>query len=315
MSLMPDGEQLQIWPVEGDRLDDASLPAEPGNGLASEGAQDRAGAVTTFINIISDSIGDSAATMAQAAVSQFAQGRFAFNRLPNVSSLAQMKPFIDQQLELTDGPIVLFHTIANEHLRAQLEHYLQDKPVVAVDMIGSVINAIARVSGLSPRGEAGLIRETDAAYYGRIEAIEFAVEHDDGRNPETIDDADIVLIGVSRSSKTPLAIYLATLGYKVANVPLVSGSEPPEVIYNLDKRRVFGLTTDPVLLASIRQRRLGNAIDVASSYASIDAVMEDLDRARIVMRRIGCIIIRTDNRAIEEVTQEILRYYHNSFPK
>ncbi|MCL2631533.1 MAG: kinase/pyrophosphorylase [Coriobacteriia bacterium] len=267
-----------------------------------------------IINIISDSIGDSAATMAIAAASQFSNDRCVINRLPRVSSLQQMIPFIEQHISESMEKIILFHTIADEQLRAELDDYLMDKQVVAVDLIGPAIDAIALATGRAPRGEPGLIRETDQAYFSRIEAMEFAVEHDDGRSPMDLDQADIVLIGVSRTSKTPLSIYLATQGYKVANVPLASGIEPPEQIFKLDRQRVFGLTYDPELLSAIRLRRLGNASEVAKSYASLPNVIYDLEQARQVMRRIGCIVVRTDNRAIEEVAQEILRYYHNSFP-
>lgn len=267
------------------------------------------------INIISDSIGDSAATMAVAAASQFSNHKCIINRLPNVSSLAQMIPFIEQHVEASEESIILFHTIADEQLRAELDDYLLGKKVVAVDLIGPAIDAIAQATGRTPRGEPGLIRETDEAYYRRIDAIEFAVEHDDGRNPDDLPEAQIVLIGVSRSSKTPLSVYMATLGYKVANIPLTMGSEPPKELFSLDFRRVFGLTTDPTLLSAIRQRRLGTAADIARNYAQIDKVIEDLEQARVVMRRIGCLVIRTDNRAIEEVAQEILRYYHQSFPE
>ena len=265
------------------------------------------------INIISDSIGDSAAIMAVAAASQFSNDRCIINRLPNVSSLAQMVPFVEQHIGSGERKIILFHTIADEQLRAELDDFLMDKQVVAVDLIGPAIDAIAQATGRMPRGEPGLIRETDEAYFDRIEAMEFAVEHDDGRNPNDLSDAQIVLIGVSRSSKTPLSIYLATQGYRVANIPLTMGSAPPSQLFELDKRRIFGLTTDPKLLSAIRLRRLGNASEVAKNYASLDRVIDDLEQARAVMRRIGCIVVRTDNRAVEEVAQEILRYYHTSF--
>ncbi|MDR0458953.1 MAG: kinase/pyrophosphorylase [Coriobacteriales bacterium] len=266
-----------------------------------------------IINIISDSIGDSAATMAIAAASQFSDGKCLINRLPKVNSIEQMRPFIEQHLQDTSGEMILFHTIADEQLRAELDDYLRDKNVAAVDLIGPAIDAIALATGRTPRGEPGLIRETDEAYFIRVEAMEFAVEHDDGRNPESLADADIVLIGVSRTSKTPLSIYLATLGYKVANVPLALGSEPPTQLFELDRRRVFGLSTDAALLSSIRHRRLGNAAEIAATYASLNSVLDDLDQARMVMRKIGCIVIHTDNRAIEETAQVILRYYEASF--
>jgi regulator of PEP synthase PpsR (kinase-PPPase family) len=265
------------------------------------------------INIISDSIGDSAATMAIAAASQFSDGNCTINRLPKVNSIEQMRPFIEEHIHETGDDMILFHTIADEHLRAELDDYLRDKHVAAVDLIGPAIDAIAVATGRTPKGQPGLIRETDEAYFHRIAAMEYAVEHDDGRNSDRLDDADIVLVGVSRTSKTPLSIYLATLGYRVANVPLTLGSEPPGQLFGLDRRRVFGLVSKPEVLSSIRRRRLGEALDLAATYAKLASVLDDLEEAREVMRRIGCIVIRTDNRAVEETAQEILRHYRASF--
>ncbi|MDR0308505.1 MAG: kinase/pyrophosphorylase, partial [Coriobacteriales bacterium] len=114
-----------------------------------------------IINIISDSLGDSAATMAIAAASQFSDGTSVINRLPKVSSLEQMVPFIESHLDDSPGEMILFHTIADEHLRAELDDYLMDKSVVAVDLIGPAIDAIAVATGRPPKGQPGLLRETD----------------------------------------------------------------------------------------------------------------------------------------------------------
>jgi regulator of PEP synthase PpsR (kinase-PPPase family) len=274
------------------------------------------------IYIISDSLGDSAATMAVAAASQFSEGACVIERLPKATSLEQMAVFIETHLARArasgqaDGPgeMVLFHTIADTTLRSQLEDYLKDKPVVAADLIGPAIETIAEATGQKPKGEPGLIRKTGKEYFDRVGALEFAVDHDDGRNTEQLDQADIVLIGVSRSSKTPLAIYLATHGYRVANVPLAAGTDPPQQLFEIDSRRIFGLTSDAELLSEIRYRRLGSARDVAGAYAEPTNVQVDLDEARQLMRRLGCIVVRTDNRAIEETAQEILRYYELTYP-
>jgi len=267
-----------------------------------------------IINIISDSLGDSAATMAVAAARQFSEDTCLINRLPNVNSLPQMKPFIEAHLNDSADEMILFHTIADEHLRAELDDYLMDKPIVAVDLIGPAIDAIAVATGRVPKGVPGLLRKTDERYYDRIAAMEYAVEHDDGRNADHIEDADIVIIGVSRTSKTPLSIYLASQGYKVANIPLVPGVEPPPQLFAVDRRRIFGLTSDPELLSKIRKRRLGEAIALAPQYADSSGVNDDLEQARRLMRQIGCLVVRTDRRAIEEIAQEVLRYLKQSFP-
>jgi regulator of PEP synthase PpsR (kinase-PPPase family) len=266
------------------------------------------------IYIISDSLGDSAAMMAVAAASQFSEGNCVIHRLPKAANIEQIAYFIQTHLTQSSGEIAVFYTIADPELRAQLDEYVADKPVAAVDLMGPAIEAIAEATGLKPRGEPGLIRKTDKEYFDRVGALEFAVDHDDGRNADQLDQADIVLIGVSRSSKTPLAIYLASHGYRVANVPLAAGIDPPSQIFEIDPRRVFGLTSSAGLLSEIRYRRLGDAREVANAYAEPASVQVDLDEARQLMRRLGCIVVRTDNRAIEETAQEILRYYELTYP-
>jgi len=148
----------------------------------------------------------------------------------------------------------------------------------------------------------------DEEYFERIGATEFAVSHDDGRNPEDIPLADVVLIGVSRTSKTPLSMYLAFKGYRVANVPLAPGIEPPSEIFEADPRKVFGLVTDGEVLVEVRRERMREIGAFVPRYADREAVEQELEDARALMRRIGCIVIRTDNRAVEESAQEIIRY-------
>ena len=263
------------------------------------------------ILIISDSLGDTAATVAHAAAAQFDQDAIAVSRLYKVSSIAQIRTFLEMHLaQLGEGEeAVLLYTIVNPRLRDELADYIVDKPIRAVDLISDAISAIAESTGLAPEMRAGVNREIDEAYLKRIEAMDFAVDHDDGRNPEGLKDAEIVLIGVSRSSKTPLSMYLSSLGYKVANVPLVPGSTPPKEIYDLDPMRVFGLMSSPEVLARVRRRRIGEAgAAVAPSYVDLDRIEDDLEEARRIMRKVGCRIIHTENRAIEETAQEILRY-------
>jgi regulator of PEP synthase PpsR (kinase-PPPase family) len=252
--------------------------------------------------------------MAIAAASQFSDGTCTIHRLPKATNIEQMAHFIETSMAQATSEIAVLYTIADPALRAQLNEYVTGKPLAAVDLMGPAIEAIAEATGLKPKGEAGLIRRTDKGYFARVSAMEFAVDHDDGRNVEQLPQADIVLIGVSRSSKTPLSIYLASRGYRVANVPLASGTEPPRQLFEIDRRRIFGLTSSAGLLSEIRYRRLGDAQAVAGAYAEPANVQTDLDEARQLMRRLGCIVVRTDNRAIEETAQEILRYYELTYP-
>ena len=139
-------------------------------------------------------------------------------------------------------------------------------------------------------------------------------EYAGGRNPQELHQADIVLLGVSRSSKTPTSIYLSQQGYKVANIPLDPSTAPPAELEQVDRTRLFGLMTTPEVLIGIRQRRLGRASAVASRYADPEYVYRDLEDARALMRKLGCIVIHTENRAVEETAQEILRYYERAHP-
>lgn len=258
------------------------------------------------IHVISDSLGDTAAAVAEAAASQFDHGAAHIERLAKVKSGSQIRSYLEERLS---PELIVFHTIANPVLRKELVDIASHLGVTEVDLIGPAISALSSALDRTPSGVAGVLRVTDTGYFRRIGATEFAVEHDDGRNVESLTDADIVLIGVSRTSKTPLSMYLASRGYLVANVPLVPGVEAPPQLYDVEPHRIFGLVSNEKLLAAIRSKRLGEAGTVARSYADPEAIRRELKEARAFMRRLGCIVVHTDNRAIEETAQEILHYY------
>lgn len=272
------------------------------------------------IHVISDSVGLTAQALARAAAAQFGVTNPNIEVLPHVRSSDEVKRFIDEHGELHkrtrgDERLLIFYTLVDGDLRKELSEYAASKPnVVAVDLMTDAMNAIAELSGKTPSKRPGGLHVADQHYFKRIEAIEFTIAHDDGRNPQELTQADIVLLGVSRSSKTPTSIYLAQAGYKVSNIPLDPSTEPPAQIYDVDPTRLFGLMTTPDVLVGIRQRRLGNASVVASKYADPEYVYQDLEEARKLMRKLGCIVVHTENRAVEETAQEILRYYERVHP-
>ncbi len=281
---------------------------EPGEADASLPAR-RARVSLPVVHVVSDSLGDTAAAVAFAAASQFPAGHCTVERLPKIRAIGEVEAFLDVHQRPGERGIILFHTIANHALRAKVVYLCAQRGVYAVDLLGPAIDAMSRSLQLEPSGNPGGIRVTDDGYFRRIDAMEYSVNHDDGRNPEGLIDADIVLIGISRTSKTPLSIFLASKGYKVANIPLVPGVGPPEQLYEVPRWRVYGLISSAPYISEIRYKRLGRAVGVAGSYADVDRVQSDLDDARALMRKLGCLIIKTDNRAIEETAQEILRYY------
>lgn len=273
------------------------------------------------IHIISDSVGATAQAMARAAAAQFGVTNPRIETLPKVKSFQEVRRFLDEHSRhheeaFGDDHMLVFYTLVNTDVRNQVSAYVEKHDnIVAVDLMTNAVDAIAKMSGLSPSYVPGYLRVPDYNYFRRIEAIEFTIAHDDGRNPQEMSQADIVLLGVSRSSKTPTSIYLAQQGYKVSNIPLDPSTEPPKEVYEVDRTRLFGLMTTADVLVGIRQRRLGNAAVAASQYADPEYVYEDLERARALMRKLGAIVIHTENRAVEETAQEILRYYERAHPQ
>ena len=277
--------------------------------------------VVPTIHVVSDSTGVTAQGLARAATAQFGVTEPKIRLFAKAKDIDSIRGFLDarraQYLErYGNDQIIVFYTLVNPHLRGQFEAYLADHPtIIAVDLMTSAIAAIERASGLSPMHEPGSLRAPDENYYRRIDAVEFTIAHDDGRNPQDLTRADIVLIGVSRTSKTPLSIYLSQQGYKVANIPLDPASKPPSEVWQVERTRLFGLMTSPEVLIGIRKRRIGTAAHIAPRYADPEYVYHDLEKSRALMRQLGCIVVHTENRAVEETAQEILRYYERSHPQ
>ena len=276
------------------------------------------------IHIISDSLGSTAQALARAAAGQFGINKPFIEKLSKVRSFDEVEEFLTQHQQehrnagLSDK-LVVFYTFVDKEMRAQMRAFCNRIGVYAVDLMEEPMSVLEEASGLTPSTDPGMMRAVDENYFSRIEAMEFTVDHDDGRNTRDLPKADIVLLGVSRSSKTPISIYLGMEGYKVANVPLALGVEPPKEVFDCDPSRIFGLMTTPDVLVGIRQRRLSGsgkgASMVAARYAEPEMVYQDLEEARALMRKLGCIVIRTDNRAVEETAQEILRYFEQAHPR
>lgn len=260
--------------------------------------------LTYTVHILSDSLGETAEMVARAAIAQFGGDAFRIERLPRVRTPEELRDTVRSHC----GRWCMFvYTLVDEALRAEMKR-LCAGGVNGVDVLGPAVATIQRVTGVVPSGQPGAVRRTDEGYFERIEATEFAVKHDDGRNPQDLPEADVVLVGVSRSSKTPLAMYLAFKGYRAANVPLAPGIDPPQELFEVDPRRVFGLVTNAKLLLQIRTERMRELGTYVPGYADLEAIERELAEARATMRRIGCIVVPTGGRAIEEAAQEIIRH-------
>ena len=174
------------------------------------------------------------------------------------------------------------------------------------DLLGQPIDAIARVSGQAAKMESGRRHPLDSQYFKRMEAIEFAVKFDDGVG-EGLRAADIVLVGVSRTSKTPLSMYLGYLGYKTANVPIVKGIDPPQELFEIEPAKIVGLTLEASRLADIRQERMRHMGSRKRQYAELEQIYEELEQATAVQRRIGCPVLEVSELSIEETAHRIIR--------
>ncbi len=256
------------------------------------------------IHVVSDSLGETGDMVARAAQAQFEPGLFKIERLPKISSPEQLHECV---LSHCGQHCIFLYTLVNEQLRLEMER-LCEGGVNGVDLLGPAVNLLSRTTGIEPTGETGALRRTDQEYFDRIDAMEFAVKHDDGRNTEGLLEADVVLVGVSRTSKTPLAMYLAFKGYRTANVALARGTAPPHELFDVDPRRVFGLVTRADILMDIRTARMRELGTFVPGYAEREAIEADLEEARAIMRKIGCLVIHTDDRAVEESAQEIIRH-------
>lgn len=256
------------------------------------------------IHVISDSLGETGETVALAAISQFPPNTFRIERLPKVESAAELRDIVRTHC---GDDCIFFYTLVDRALRNEMGR-LVGTGVVGVDLLGPALDLLEQVTGRHPSGEVGRIRRTDEGYFDRIEAMEFAVKHDDGRNPEELAEADIVIVGVSRTSKTPISMFLAFKGWRVANVPLAPGVEPPAELFDIDPRRIFGLVTSADVLLTVRRERMKELGGYVPGYAEREAVEEELAEARALMRRLGCLVVHTDNRAVEESSQDILRH-------
>ena len=259
-----------------------------------------------IIYAVSDSIGETAESVVKATVSQFSEEKFDVTRIPYVKDKEQIDKII---AEAAQHKAVICHTIVSPELRDHIADKALAMDVQVVDVLGPMIKSVEKVTGMLPKNQAGLIHSLDHEYFKRVEAVEFAVKYDDGKNPMGLLKADVVIIGVSRTSKTPLSMYLAHKRIKVANVPLVPELAPPEELFKVPPHKVVGLLIDPFKLNEIRSERLKTmGLSDSAVYADMKRIGEELEYAKGIMRRIHCPIINVSNRAIEETAGIILEY-------
>lgn len=258
-----------------------------------------------IIYVISDSVGETAQQVAKAAISQFMiNDNYEIRRFPYVVD----KKFLMEILNSgKNEDAIIIYTLVDESLSTLTKEYCQNEGLSNIDLMSPILSEIAKKTDRKPRREPGIIRKLDETYFKRVEAIEFAVKYDDGKDPRGVLKSDIVLVGISRTSKTPLSMYLANKNIKVANVPLVPEIPLPKELNDINPKKIIGLTNTPEKLNKIRQERL-KALGLSSNanYANLERILQELDYSDAVMKKLGCPVIDVSNKAIEETAGIIL---------
>jgi hypothetical protein len=257
------------------------------------------------LHLLSDSTGETLDIVAKACLAQFDNVDAIRHFWPMVRSEGHLERVLD---EIEQRPGLVLYTLVNHAIRRSLEQNCRRRGLNAVSVLDPVIDALSAVTGEETKGRPGRQHVLDAAYFARVDAIQFTIAHDDGLHCENWEEADIVLAGVSRTSKTPTSIYLANRGYKVANIPLVLESPPPPILFGLKHPLVVGLTTNPERLIQIRRNRL-LALNQPpeTDYVDVEAVSAELSFARRIFADQGWPVIDVTRRSIEETALAIVK--------
>lgn len=256
------------------------------------------------VHVVSDSVGETAELVVKAVASQFNGGHVEINRHSFIESTQDIDEAINSVDELNS---LIAYTLVIPELKEYLDRRSAEKGIFSVDLLSPLLHVFEDFFKQEAKHQPKLIRRMDEAYFKKIEAIEFSVKYDDGKDLRGLKWADLVLIGVSRTSKTPLAMYLAHHGYRVANVPIVPEVAPPKEIFEIPRSKCVGLTISPEKLNEVRKERLKSmGLNAESNYASMERIFEELDYADRIIKRIGCPIIDVSNKAIEETANLII---------
>lgn len=262
------------------------------------------------IIIISDGTGETASLMTKAAVIQFSDREISYTRYKNIRTQVQIEAIFEDAGTRHD---LVVYTLVSPSLRKYTQEMVDKYKVPAIDLLGPLLNSLGAFFESGPRSEPGLTREVNENYFKRIAAMEFTIAHDDGKNPEGMKDADIVILGISRTSKTPLSMYLSMQGYKVANLPLVRGIPVPPELAQVDPNKIICLTIQAEVLHTIRKARLDRLgkdtrDHQPESYASMEHVVQDIEYATELYRQNRkWPVFDVSGKALEETATEVIR--------
>ncbi len=273
----------------------------------TEKAAEEKAAPEINIIIISDSAGETAFNNAQAAAAQFPEAVINYRRYPFMTDKKKLEHTFE---EIEKYPnLLIIYSMVSEDLQLPIIKFAREHKASYVDIMSPIMEAISQTTGLKPSGVVGAKHQMTDKYFNRISAMEFAVMYDDGKDPRGFLEADVVLLGVSRTSKTPLSLLLANKGLKVANLPLVPETHIPKEIYEIDPKKIIGLTNDPKVLNRIRrQRMISYGMDPDTAYSDMNSINKELESAMALYKKLGCMVINVADRSIEETAALIMEH-------
>lgn len=262
--------------------------------------------------LISDSTGETAQNYIKSVTSQFPNLKVNLIRKPSIDTTEE----IDEVMDQADSNCIVVQTIANEDLSKHLRAVAKEKNIEVLDILNYGIRKVEEATGLKAVREIGLTRTLSEDYFNMIEAIEFAIQYDDGKDPRGFPLSDIVLVGVSRTSKTPTTMILATKNFKVSNLPLVPEIKLPREIFEVDPDRIIGLVIDPDKLSNIREVRSKSLGIIGESiYYDDTRIRRELEYAQEVFKDLDCKVIDVTENTIEQTATDIVQYYFEKFPE
>ena len=258
------------------------------------------------IYIISDGTGETASTMVKAALVHYQDVDVHIVRCKNIRTEAQLEGVITEAFE---AKAIVIHTFASTLMRNRLAEIASSRGLVVFDLLGPLMQMLDAYFGVTANAQTNILRSVDERYFRRIEAIEYTVKHDDGKTLTDLNAADIILVGVSRTSKTPLSIFLSHKGWKVANIPLVVGTPLPEELFKVDQRKIVGLIIDADSLSRIRRNRLEKfGQDPGGEYAQMRHIEREIEYAQeLFSKNRKWPVFNVTDRALEETAAEIIK--------
>lgn len=254
---------------------------------------------------VSDSTGETAETLAKAVAVHF-KNNVDIKIIPFVRALKDAEDAAE--IFEKSMPCIVISTIVSIDINESLTKRCYEKSITLINLIGPIIKSVESMMDVHQDYKPGALRILDKTYFNRIEAMEFAIRYDDSKDYSGIEKADVVIVGLSRTSKTPLCMYLANKGIKAMNIPLAPEIEVPKELFNISPKKVFGLTVDPLRLIDIRKKRIDRYIAISKNiqYYNDARILEELDFSDKVMKKLKCRIIDVSKIAIEETALIIM---------